>query len=571
MHGRKADFAKIQKICEEMRNPGYTLKNFFDDCAVTFPELELFLEIDQPIKNSTPGLRAVSTGEAEYQRTIGALFAVYWLVRLPLDGKEGFCYGVDDSDNNWGVYWPKDWELPPSDILKDKIFYNMTAMDKRASFLKNIDWNMFHRLVDGASCGPGKQERLIALLCLTAFHDIMKVEELQPTLQPEHAPFRGFKAGEVINESSAALYYVLEYYPELLPSYQGLAEPERKAVKFSQCKMNFNHGWFVQAEGPPGAALQEFKKVLANGTEPEDVGFYFLHWVCDLAGGSATPLAGAEKFVLNFPHTVLGAFLWSVPFVERLCIQNETEVMEDYLHARWGQTHRSHPPPTTHTRVAQFRLSVMGQGSAMIILNGFRKLPKSPQKLLGVEMARTGIANQGYGSVAAVGGPAICVQYGSAMIQKNSAGVASAEWACGCLAEVYRAARAIWPVDDDSEGVTVVVKAGPLKTKAITEIMEISKEGLCWVLFKESDLAATVDKKKIGELNIMHKQGIQFQVLDFKRMMTEEDVSASFSCKEEEEMADGVGQSTRDSLVSFISDSGSDSDAKSEVFDPKTV
>ena len=31
---------------------------------------------------------------AEYNRTIGALFAFYWLVRIGIDGENGFSFGI---------------------------------------------------------------------------------------------------------------------------------------------------------------------------------------------------------------------------------------------------------------------------------------------------------------------------------------------------------------------------------------------------------------------------------------------------------------------------------------------
>ena len=33
--------------------------------------------------------------QEEYLRSIGALFAVYWLARIGIDGECGFCFGVD--------------------------------------------------------------------------------------------------------------------------------------------------------------------------------------------------------------------------------------------------------------------------------------------------------------------------------------------------------------------------------------------------------------------------------------------------------------------------------------------
>ena len=39
--------------------------------------------------------------------------------------------------------------------------------------------------------------------------------------------------------------------------------------------------------------------------EKADVAFYFVHWLTDLAGAEPSPLGGAEKLVLKFPHAVL--------------------------------------------------------------------------------------------------------------------------------------------------------------------------------------------------------------------------------------------------------------------------
>lgn len=58
------------------------------DCIAAFPELQLFMATEN---------EATSSGRSaaeEYQRTLGALFAVYWLMRLHGDGLQSFVYGV---------------------------------------------------------------------------------------------------------------------------------------------------------------------------------------------------------------------------------------------------------------------------------------------------------------------------------------------------------------------------------------------------------------------------------------------------------------------------------------------
>ena len=65
----------------------------------------------------------------------------------------------------------------------------------------------------------------------------------------------------------------------------------------------------VQAEAPPGMLLSKFKELLeSGGMSAADVAFYFVHWLTDLAGAEGAPLAGAEKFVVKFPHAVLNSY-----------------------------------------------------------------------------------------------------------------------------------------------------------------------------------------------------------------------------------------------------------------------
>ena len=81
-----------------------------------------------------------------------------------------------------------------------------------------MDWKGVQELlVDAAvlkktSAGGAavQEERMMAMLALTAVHDIMKCEVLLPTVLPEHAPFCGFAAGDVINDHDVALGYVLQ-------------------------------------------------------------------------------------------------------------------------------------------------------------------------------------------------------------------------------------------------------------------------------------------------------------------------------------------------------------------------
>ena len=71
-------------------------------------------------------------------------------------------------------------------------------------------------------------------------------QALLPRVAEAHAPFHGFRAGDVINDHDAALHYVLEHHPDALPSFGGLSPELKRLVLFTQSRMSFNHGWLVQ-------------------------------------------------------------------------------------------------------------------------------------------------------------------------------------------------------------------------------------------------------------------------------------------------------------------------------------
>lgn len=91
-----------------------------------------------------------------------------------------------------------------------------------------------------------------------------------------------------------------------------------------------------QGEAPPGALFSKFKAVIEEeGVDASDVAFYFVHWLTDLAGAEPTPLRGAEKFTVRFPHAVLHKFIGSFHVVQRLADTAPTELLQDYLVKSW--------------------------------------------------------------------------------------------------------------------------------------------------------------------------------------------------------------------------------------------
>ena len=94
------------------------------------------------------------------------------------------------------------------------------------------------------------------------------------------------QAGDVINDHDIALAYVLDHFPDLLPSFAMLPPEQQKSVRFTQSKMGFNHGWLVQAEAPPSALFAQFKKIVSAG-EIVPQAFMLLITLTTLMPGSA--------------------------------------------------------------------------------------------------------------------------------------------------------------------------------------------------------------------------------------------------------------------------------------------
>ena len=70
---------------------------FFKFFIIFFKTINIFFKFLQDFGVfAASGLRRPETAVTdEYQRTIGAFFALYWLARIGLDGEDGFCFGVD--------------------------------------------------------------------------------------------------------------------------------------------------------------------------------------------------------------------------------------------------------------------------------------------------------------------------------------------------------------------------------------------------------------------------------------------------------------------------------------------
>mmetsp|Transcript_16583 Transcript_16583/g.38828 ORF Transcript_16583/g.38828 Transcript_16583/m.38828 type:complete len:1285 (-) Transcript_16583:107-3961(-) len=490
MRNKKTDWDRAKNAAKRIRDKDYTCQMFYEDCVAAFPEIGLYM-YDGGSGNTTTSGRS---SDDEYQRTIGAMFAVYWLMRIDLDGAQSFTFGVD---NNW---------KPLSATSTSPI---RTSKEKKArdNFYKQVSWHLFGEVLSsaGMSKGNGKahdEERVLAMLALTAIHDIMKVAALIPTVDPKHGEWCGYQTGQSIGDHDLALGYILEHYPQALPSYWGLPPHQRESVKFTQCKMEYNMGWLVQGEAPPGALFRKFKTIIQSGhASTADISFYFVHWLTDLAGAEPFPQEGSEKFVLKFPQKVLVAFLDSFPIVQNLGTKTETEVLEEYLGWRWNQHQPSLGPlPKGKGSIARQRLMTMSQASADSVLAALdRVLSVEDREVLFTELSRTGCSDQvfcieGITNNQPAQGPAILVYYGPALMQKNA--TVDPAGALAVLAEVFRQSRALWPLSEAQANETVIVRIDALKELQTTAMVQLDP-GEVWVLQRTSRQDAQVRRVTI--------------------------------------------------------------------------
>jgi len=358
-------------------------------------------------------------------------------------------------------------------------------------------------------------------------HDIMKMNLILPEVQREHAPYHGYNAGDIIGDHDHALSYVMEHYPSMLPSFRDLDVSERKSIKFTQCNLCFNHGWFVQAEAPPGAIFTKFREALIRDHKSQigqrDVALYFVHWLTDLAGAEPTPLAGCEKFVTKFPLPVLNSFLRSFEYVEKIATDTETNVMEEYLKIRWREhTPPVGPVPTGDYGIAKMRLLCMAQTNATRVLDDFHLLSQEDRDVLALEMARTGCVGQFYShelvpkeSYETLEGPAFLIYYGPAFLQNLGNDIPAKRLAL--LSEVYRCARELWPAQVALAATNVTIRIDMIKALSFDQILEACAKGDVWMMVKHNDSEAFIERSSNKKLNKMIAgagETQHFQILD---------------------------------------------------------
>ncbi|CAK9065452.1 unnamed protein product, partial [Durusdinium trenchii] len=190
------------------------------------------------------------------------------------------------------------------------------------------------------------------------------------------------------------------------------------------------------------------------------------------------------------------------------------QVFEEYLIWRWENMPTSlGVRPSGTGAVAQMRLVLMAQGDSVEILRQFKQLPKSDANILTKELAITGCPGQSYScdDSREVRGPAILVYYAPALMQK--AGRKNPYGALRILAEVFRQARALWPLSDSDAEKTVLLRIDVLKELETADIME-PPSGIQFLLQRNSLYDGQV--KIATHQELQDRNAATSQVLCFK-------------------------------------------------------
>ena len=150
--GKAFDRPTAVKIAQRIRKKNYSVAMFYEDVRLAFPELSMYLATIEQIEGdeaAKPDVTSGLGGDDEYRRTIGALFAVYWLMRIGLDGERGFSFGVDDA-------W-KPHEVPSEEAIAEMTKAGRTSLQmpageltqpaKRRDFYEKQDWARLQQLL----------------------------------------------------------------------------------------------------------------------------------------------------------------------------------------------------------------------------------------------------------------------------------------------------------------------------------------------------------------------------------------------------------------------------------------
>ena len=123
-------------------------------------------------------------------------------------------------------------------------------------------------------------------------------------------------------------------------------------------------------------------------------------------------------------------------------------------------------------------------------------------EVLAFELALSGVEGQAYSGLGEefVVGPAFIGYYSPAFLRKNADSLAHARVALAVLADVYRAARRLWPMSAAHASSSVTLMLEQLKAPRLDDVSSAYGSGDCWLLARTTAESGTVERHPLADL-----------------------------------------------------------------------
>merc|ERR1719330_2134081 len=161
--------------------------------------------------------------------------------------------------------------------------------------------------------------------------------------------------------------------------------------------------------------------------------------------------------------------------------------------------------------------------TAPAFLEAFQELSHDDVEILSTELSRTGTLCQSYSHSLvpkevheAPAGPAFLVYYGPAFLQNlgNDCPIRR----LSILAEVYRRARELWPLNVARAAHNMIIRVDMIKSLTSWEIQQAMLKGDVWLMLKHNESEAFIERSSQKKLNRLIAAGQQIQILDVSNL-----------------------------------------------------
>merc|ERR1711871_711624 len=172
------------------------------------------------------------------------------------------------------------------------------------------------------------------------------------------------------------------------------------------------------------------------------------------------------------------------------------------------------------------------QSNAPRVAQAWNRLNEEDRDVLSVEMSRTACIGQSFSEGicpddvrSQLVGPAFLIYYGPAFLQSMTT-EDSAVARLSMPAEVYRAARELWPATPADAASHVIVRVDTIKSLKNEEITDIPARGQMWIIVKHNEHEAFIETSSKRKLNQFITKHHSIQVLDICPEVEDDEVDS---------------------------------------------